>query len=119
MQLPALVSAPVGAAYIALEDDAVAGAVSLRFHPWNEVDALRLYVRHGYRRRGIARALLGHALASARARDCVSLRAIAMAGMTEGIGTLRAAGFEEVEPFTEVPASWEPVVFLRTLLKSE
>jgi hypothetical protein len=42
-----------------------------------------------------------------------------MAGMTEGVGALRAAGFSDVKPFTEVPASWEPVVFLRTLLKSE
>ena len=115
MQLPALVSAPVGAAYIALENDAVAGAVSLRFHPWNEANVLRLYVRPGFRRRGIAQALLGHALASARARDCVSLRAIAMAGMTEGIGALNSAGFKEVEPFAEVPESWQPVVFLRAM----
>jgi ribosomal protein S18 acetylase RimI-like enzyme len=77
---------------------------------------LRLYVRPGFRRRGIAQALVGHALASARARGSVALRAIAMVGMTEGIAALRAAGFKEVEPFAEVPESWQPVVFLGAML---
>lgn len=116
MQLPSLVSAPLGAAYIAMAGDAVAGAISLRFFPWGEADALRLYVRSAHRRRGIAQALLRQATAGARARGCASLRAIAMAGMTEGINALRAAGFQEVEPFTEVPASWQSVVFLRAML---
>lgn len=116
MQLPTLVSAPRGAAYIAMEGDTVAGAISLRFYPWNEADVLRLYVRLGHRRRGIAQALLRQAMARARERGFASLRAIAMAEMCEGIATLGAAGFREVEPFTEVPASWQSVVFLRALL---
>ncbi len=116
MQLPSLVSAPLGAAYIAMEGDAVAGAISLRFYPWNEADVLRLYVRPGHRRRGIAQALLRQAMANASERGFASLRAIAMAGMIEGIAALRAAGFQEVEPLTEVPASWGPVIFLRAML---
>ena len=116
MQLPTLVSAPRGAAYIAVDGGAIAGAATLRFHPGNEADVLRLYVRLGHRRRGIAQALLRQAMARARERGFASLRAIAMAEMCEGIATLGAAGFREVEPFTEVPASWQSVVFLRALL---
>ncbi|MEO6062399.1 MAG: GNAT family N-acetyltransferase [Thermoflexales bacterium] len=116
MQLPTLVSAPLGAAYIALVGDAIAGAVTVRFHPWNKADLLRLFVRPGYRRQGVALALLRQALACARERGCSSLRAIAMAGMVEGQRVLGSAGFEVIEPFTEVPASWEPVVFLRARL---
>jgi ribosomal protein S18 acetylase RimI-like enzyme len=116
VQLPALVSGTRGAAFIAVQGDAVAGAVTLRFFPWQEVDVLRLFVRPEHRRRGIAQALVGHALASARARGSVALRAIAMVGMTEGIAALRAAGFKEVEPFAEVPESWQPVVFLGAML---
>lgn len=116
MQLPSLVSAPLGAAYIAMEGDAVAGAISLRFYPWNEADVLRLYVRLGHRRRGIAQALLRQAMARARERGFASLRAIAMAGMAEGLRVLGSAGFMTTESFAEVPASWEPVVFLRALL---
>ncbi|HQX11316.1 MAG TPA: GNAT family N-acetyltransferase [Thermoflexales bacterium] len=116
MQLPSLVSAPHGMAFIALHGDLIAGAVTVRFYPWNAADVLRLFVRAGYRRRGIALALLRQAQACAHARGCASLRALAMAGMSEGIATLRAAGFVEVEPFVEVPAAWEPVVFLRVPL---
>ena len=116
MQLPALVSAPLGAAYIAMEGDAVASAICLRFYPWNEADVLRLYVRPGHRRRGIAQALLRQAMATARERGYASLRAIAMAGMKEGLRVLGSAGFTTTEPFVEVPASWEPVVFLHAPL---
>ena len=45
-----------------------------------------------------------------------SLGAIAMAGMEEGLRVLGSAGFMATEPFTEVPVSWEPVVFLRAPL---
>ncbi len=116
MQLPSQVSAPLGAAYIALAGDAIAGAVTVRFFPWNEADALRLYVRPGNRRCGVGLALLQQALSCARERGCVSLRAIAMAGMDEGLRVLASAGFEMIEPFTDVPAAWEPVVFLRAPL---
>lgn len=116
MQLPSLVSVPRGAAYIAVDGGAIAGAATLRFHPGNHADVLRLFVRPGYRRRGIAQALLAQALACARDCGAVSLRAIAMAGMREGIAALNAAGFIDVAPFVEVPAAWEPVVFLRALL---
>jgi hypothetical protein len=61
-------------------------------------------------------AQVAQALAEARQLGCASLRAIAMAGMSEGIVALRAAGFAEIEPFTEVPESWQPVVFLRAML---
>lgn len=116
MQLPALVNAPLGTAFIALLGDDIAGAVTVRFFPWNEADVLRLFVRARNRRQGIALALLRRALQSAHVRGCASLRAIAMAGMRDGIATLKAAGFAEVEPYTDVPASWQPVVFLRALL---
>ncbi len=116
MQLPALVNAPLGAACIAMAGDAVAGAVSLRFFRLNDANVLRLYVRPGHRRRGIAQALLRQAMAIARERGYASLGAITMAGMEEGLHVLGSAGFMATEPFTEVPVSWEPVVFLRAPL---
>ncbi len=59
----------------------------------------RMYVRGGFRGRGLGRALLRHLEDHARARDCPVLRLETGIHQTEALALYERAGFQRIPPF--------------------
>jgi ribosomal protein S18 acetylase RimI-like enzyme len=96
---PRLSSAAAETGLLAEEDGTPLGLAALRVVPHLGQDApnaevTQLYVARGYRRRGIARALVSRAEEMARASGCTSLRVLAFHNNAEAKAFYRSLGYE-------------------------
>jgi uncharacterized protein (DUF952 family) len=107
-QLPrAEVWLPDGRFLVAWLDGAPIACAGIR--PWREpgvAELKRMYVRPGGRSRGIARALLGAAEASAARAGYGALVLDTGPKQPHAEALYRTAGYVEVEPFNDLPASF-------------
>ena len=71
----------------------------------------RLYVRPGFRNRGLGRALVEATLAEARRRNYRTMRLDTLARLGGAVALYRALGFQEIAPYYENPLT-EPVLFM-------
>jgi N-acetylglutamate synthase-like GNAT family acetyltransferase len=91
--------------FLATHEGGLAGCGALK-HLSNEVAELsRFYVRPAYRGRGMGKAILEVILARARARGYKNVCLETAIFMTDAHALYRSLGFQEAEPFRQVPVS--------------
>ena len=89
-------SYPPGAFFVLLDGTRVVGTVALRPDADRRCELCRMYLDARYRRRGLGRRLLAHALREARRRGCQELYLKTASVLTEALALYRQAGFEVV-----------------------
>lgn len=96
---------PQGALLLAVVGEEAAGMGSLRRITAEMGEIKRMYVRPGYRGRGLGRQLLGGLIDEARERGYGAVRLDSGPFMQSAHGLYRSMGFREIEPFagTEIP----------------
>lgn len=108
-QLPGPYVAPDGALLVAWIGERPAGSVGLARVDEHAVEVRRLWVRHEFRRAGVARALMVACLERAAALGYVRIVLDVVPERTGAIQLYRALGFHEIGPYDEYPF---PMVFL-------
>jgi len=88
---------------VASDDGTMVGAVGLRRMSDRDVELSHMYVRPDRRRRGLGRALLDAALATAADLGYERVRLETVAELVEAIALYRSAGFVPVEPYQPPP----------------
>jgi len=88
---------------VASDDETMVGAVGLRRLSGRDVELSHMYVRPDRRRRGLGRALLDAALATAADLGYERVRLETVAELVEAIALYRSAGFVPVEPYQPPP----------------
>jgi len=101
--LPGKYARPGGTVLIAREADAVAGAIAYRMFEPGVCEMKRLYVRPGYRGRGLARDLANELIADARERGYRTMLLDTLASMQAARALYRDLGFVPVEPYYDNP----------------
>ena len=86
-----------GAFFVLLEGSRLIGTVALRPEADRRCELSRMYLDAQYRRRGLGRRLLEHALGEARRRGIAELYLKTASVLTEAISLYRQAGFQAVE----------------------
>ncbi len=99
--LPGAYAPPGGALAVALIGDQAAGCVALRRFDAERGEAKRLYVRPGFRGRGVGRALLDWVIGEARAIGYREIVGDTMPEMAVALEMYDRAGFERTGPHTE------------------
>lgn len=96
---------PEGALLLAVDGEDAVGMGSLRRITAEMGEIKRMYVRPGYRGRGLGRQLLGGLIDEARERGYAAVRLDSGPFMQSAHGLYRSMGFREIEPFsgTEIP----------------
>jgi ribosomal protein S18 acetylase RimI-like enzyme len=107
--LPGPYVAPDGALLVARLGDAPAGSVGLARLDETTAELRRLWVRAGYRRGGVARALAVASLVRAAELGYERVVLDVVPTRTGAIDLYRSLGFSEIEPYDEYPF---PMVFL-------
>jgi len=107
--LPGPYVAPDGALLVARLGELPAGSVGLARVDEHAVEVRRLWVRHDFRRAGVARALMVVCLDRATALGYASIVLDVVPERTGAIHLYRSLGFHEIEPYDEYPF---PMVFL-------
>jgi putative acetyltransferase len=89
---------PRGRMLLALVDGEPAGCACIR--DWEGgAELRRVFVRPAHRRRGVARCLVGAAIAEARAIGYPSITLITMKQFTGAMALYASLGFAEIEPY--------------------
>jgi ribosomal protein S18 acetylase RimI-like enzyme len=101
--LPGAYAGPGGVLLLAWVDDLAAGCVGLRPLAPGACELKRLYVRAGFRGRGLARRLTTAALAEARSRRYGRILLDTLPGMIEAQRLYRSLGFRETGPYRANP----------------
>jgi GNAT superfamily N-acetyltransferase len=111
---------PHGRLLLAIEGGCAAGLACMRRIREDVGEIKRMYVRPGYRRRGIGRALLEALLAEAQETGYPTVRLDSTRFMAAAHSLYRSAGFYEIEPYAESeipPEYWQHWVFMEKQLK--
>jgi putative acetyltransferase len=95
--------APRGKFLLAFEDGVPAGCVGLRRFAEGIAEMKRLYVRPGFRGRGIGRRLAEAVVAEARVADYRAVRLDTVPVMTTAIALYGSLGFRDVAPYRPNP----------------
>lgn len=101
--LPGAFSPPAGCLLLAEMDGQVAGCVALRPLEAKVCEMKRLYVRPGFRGKGIGRTLGEQILREARDRGYHAMRLDTADTMTEAQSLYRALGFKQIDPYYDLP----------------
>ena len=103
LELPGRYAPPHGTILLALDDGHPAGCVALRRLDPATCEMKRLYVRPGWRRRGVGRALAEEVIARARRLGYARMRLDTVASMEAAVALYRHLGFADIAPYTTNP----------------
>jgi ribosomal protein S18 acetylase RimI-like enzyme len=101
--LPGAYAPPAGRLLVAEAGGELAGCVALRTHAAGVGEIKRLFVRPGFRGRGLGRELINRVVAEAAAAGYRELVLDTLPVMGEAIALYRSAGFAETGPSTVNP----------------
>jgi len=101
--LPGAYAPPDGALLVCWESGLALGAVALKRRDEESCEMKRMFVPPMARGRGVGRALAEAVIAQARAAGYRRMYLDTSVRQTEAIALYRDLGFEEVEPYDEVP----------------
>jgi len=101
--LPGDYAPPKGRLYVVTDDSEPAGCVALREFEPGIAEMKRLYVRPGYRRRGIGRMLTEQVITDARSAGYRAVRLDTVPRMKEAIALYESLGFRDIEPYRPNP----------------
>ena len=101
--LPGDYSLPEGCLLLAFYKNKLAGCVALRKFDEGMCEMKRLYVRSGYREKGIGKALTKQILNTARKLGYTHMRLDTLPFMKEAITLYISLGFKEIDPYRYNP----------------
>ena len=107
-------SLPYGRLYIALCDGRVAGCIALRPLDEGKCELKRLYVRPGFRGKGIARKLCEKIIQEARAIGYREIYLDTLPELKDAIILYEKLGFEKTECYNDSPI--EKTIFMKKIL---
>ena len=102
-ELPGEYASPTGALLLAFCDGHPGGCVAMRPLGTGVCEMKRLYVRHAYRGKGVARRLAETVVKIARESGYKAMRVNALPWMREAIAGYRSLGFEPIPPYRYNP----------------
>ncbi len=105
---------PGGRFLLVRAGDATAGGVALRDLGDKICEMKRLYLRPGFRGRGLGRRCAERIVDEARAMGYARMRLDTLPSMRAAIALYRSMGFVEIDPYTENPV--EGVLFMELAL---
>jgi putative acetyltransferase len=112
--LPGDYAPPSGRLALALVDEVPAGCAALRRVDDHRCEAKRLYVRPGFRGRGVGRELLQWVIGEARAAGYREMVGDTMPVMQQALEMYDRVGFERTGPYSDHPT--EGAIYLRLRL---
>ncbi len=101
--LPGAYAPPPGRLLIASVDGKAAGCGALRPLGGDAAELKRMWVRPGFRGRGLGRAVAEALLQAARAQGYARVRLDTLPVMTEARALYRSLGFAEIPPYNDNP----------------
>jgi GNAT superfamily N-acetyltransferase len=97
--LPGLYAPPRGALLLSFSGEAPAGTIALRPLDEQDCEVKRLYIRPGFRRHGIGRALLDEIVAVARTKGYRRMYGDTLPSMADALRLYFARGFQRTGPY--------------------
>jgi len=113
--LPGAYAPPEGRLLLALDDGALAGCVALRKFEGDICEMKRLFVRPGFRGRGVGRVLSARVIEEARQARHARMRLDTLARMTAAVALYESLRFRRIEPYRHNPL--EDAVYLELRLE--